>query len=129
MSQQPKHILVVDDEENSRVSLSRLLLQEGYQVDSVADGDEALTFVASKDVHLVISDINMPRMDGLELLRELNSSYPRISVIMITAYGEVESYLDAMRFGAMEYIHKPVRLDELKLAMQRIFTPAPLLAD
>jgi len=129
VSQQPKHILVVDDEENSRVSLSRLLLQEGYQVDSVADGDEALTFVASKDVHLVISDINMPRMDGLELLRELNSSYPRISVIMITAYGEVESYLDAMRFGAMEYIHKPVRLDELKLAMQRIFTPAPLLAD
>lgn len=123
MSQQEKHILVVDDEENSRVSLSRLLSQEGYQVDSVADGDEALDFMAKQDVHLVISDINMPKLNGLELLRELNSNFPQVSVIMVTAYGEVESYLEAMRFGAMEYIHKPVRLDELKSAMQRIFDP------
>jgi DNA-binding NtrC family response regulator len=73
-------------------------------------------------VNLVISDINMPQMNGLAFLRELNRHYPDMSVIMITAYGGVESYLDAINLGAFEYIHKPVKLEELKSVMKKIFT-------
>jgi len=115
-----KNILVVDDEENARIGLSKLLSQEGYDVASVANGHEALDFMRHKKVNLVISDINMPEMNGLTFLRELNRHYPSTHVIMITAYGGVESYLEAMNLGAFEYIHKPVKLDELKSVMKKI---------
>ena len=114
-------ILIVDDEENARIGLSKLLAQEGYEVDSVGDGREALDFLRNHKVNLVISDIHMPGMNGMVFLRELSRSYPSISVIMITAYGGVESYLDAMNLGAFEYINKPVKLDELKSVMKKIF--------
>jgi DNA-binding NtrC family response regulator len=120
LGQKIKKILVVDDEENARIGLSKLLSQEGYDVDSVANGYEALEFLRRKKVNLVISDINMPEMNGLAFLRELNRSYPSTHVIMITAYGGVESYLEAMNLGAFEYIHKPVKLDELKSVMNKI---------
>lgn len=113
-------ILIVDDEENARIGLSKLLSQEGYQVDSVANGFEALEFLSKQRVNLVISDINMPKMNGLAFLRELHQNYPSTHVIMITAYGGVESYLEAMNLGAFEYIHKPVKLDELKSVMRKI---------
>jgi len=116
-----KKILIVDDEENARMGLSKLLAQEGFEVDSVANGFEALQFLRKKKVNLVISDISMPEMNGLTFLRELNRSFPSTSVIMITAYGGVESYLEAMNLGAFEYINKPVKLDELKSVMQKIF--------
>ncbi len=114
-------ILIVDDEENARIGLTKLLSQEGYEVDSVADGREALEYLRSKRVSLIISDINMPRMNGLVFLQELNRHYPSVHVIMITAYGEVESYLEAMSLGAYEYLHKPVKLDELKIVMNKLF--------
>ncbi|PLX80937.1 MAG: response regulator [Desulfuromonas sp.] len=120
MSGDIETILVVDDEENARLGLSRLLTQEGYAVESVADGFEALERLRRHPVHLVISDINMPRMNGLNFLRELKRNYPRTHVIMITAYGGVESYLEAMNLGAFEYIHKPVKLDELKSVMSKL---------
>ncbi len=116
-----KKILIVDDEENARMGLSKLLAQEGFEVDSVANGFEALQFLRKKKVNLVISDISMPEMNGLTFLRELNRSFPSTSVIMITAYGGVESYLEAMNLGAFEYINKPVKLDELKSVMKKIF--------
>lgn len=122
MGQKAKKILIVDDEENARLGLSKLLAQEGYEVDSVANGHEALQFLQRKKVNLIISDINMPEMNGLAFLRELNRHYPSTSVIMITAYGGVESYLEAMNLGAFEYIHKPVKLEELKSVMNKIFT-------
>lgn len=113
-------VLIVDDEENARIGLSKLLSQEGYQVSSVANGSEALDYLRREVVNLVISDINMPEMNGLNFLRELHHHHPGISVIMITAYGGVESYLEAMNLGAFEYIHKPVKLDELKSVMRKI---------
>ncbi len=121
MGQRLNKILVVDDEENARIGLTKLLSQEGYEVDSVADGYEALEFLGENRVNLVISDINMPRMNGLAFLHELNRQYPSTNVIMITAFGEVESYLQAMSLGAFEYLHKPVKLDELKAVMEKIF--------
>lgn len=118
-----RKILVVDDEENARIGLTKLLSQEGYEVDSAADGEEALERLSRKPVNLVISDINMPGMNGLAFLRELNRRYPGTAVIMITAFGEVESYLDAMNLGAFEYLHKPIRVEELKSVMRKVLDP------
>jgi len=121
-----KRILIVDDEENTRIGLSKLLIQEGFEVGSAADGNEALDYLGQQKVNLVISDINMPEMDGLVFLRELSRKFPSTSVIMITAYGGVESYLEAMNLGAYEYLHKPVRLDELRSVMKKIFNGGPM---
>jgi len=122
LGQRMKRILIVDDEENTRIGLSKLLAQEGFEVISAANGAEALDCLASNKVNLVISDINMPIMNGLNFLRELSRRFPSINVIMITAYGGVESYLEAMNLGAFEYLHKPVRLDELRAIIKRVFS-------
>ena len=116
-----KRILIVDDEENTRIGLTKLLTQEGFEVESAADGSEALDYLSQKKVNLVISDIKMPNMNGLVFLRELSRKFPSTNVIMITACGGVESYLEAMNLGAYEYLHKPVRLDELRSVMKKIF--------
>ncbi len=121
MSEALKRILIVDDEENTRIGLTKLLTQDGFEVESAANGNEALDYLDQKKVSLVISDINMPDMNGLTFLRELSRKFPSTSVIMITAYGGVESYLEAMNLGAYEYLHKPVRLDELRSVMKKIF--------
>jgi DNA-binding NtrC family response regulator len=114
-------VLIVDDEENARIGLKKLLSREGYQVATVANGFEALEHLNQDAVDLVITDINMPEMNGLVFLRELNRSHPTTSVIMVTAYGGVESYLESMNLGAFEYLNKPVNLDELRVVMNRIF--------
>jgi len=121
LAESVKRILVVDDEENTRIGLSKLLSQEGFEVESAANGNDALDLLGQKKVNLVISDINMPDMNGLVFLRELSRKFPSTSVIMITAYGGVESYLEAMNLGAYEYLHKPVRMDELRSVMKKIF--------
>ena len=121
MAKQAKRILVVDDEENARIGLSRLLSQEGFLVESVANGYEALDYLRQQDVNLIVTDINMPEMNGIAFLRELNKHFPKSNVIMITAYGGVESYIEAMNLGAFEYINKPVKIDELKSILKKIF--------
>ena len=126
MGETIKRILIVDDEENTRIGLTKLLTQEGFEVESAANGNEALDYLLEKKVSLVISDINMPDMNGLVFLRELSRKFPSTNVIMITAYGGVESYLEAMNLGAYEYLHKPVRLDELRLVMKKIFDGGPI---
>ncbi len=120
LTKQMTKILVVDDEENARIALSRLLAKEGFQVYCVANGFDALNFLRQQTVHIIVTDINMPEMDGIEFLRELNRNFPDINVIMITAYGGVESYLEAMNLGAFEYINKPVKIEELKLILGKI---------
>ncbi len=118
---QPKRILVVDDEENARLGLSKLLSNEGFLVDSVSNGFEALNFLRQQEVNLIVTDINMPEMNGITFLKELNKSFPNSNVIMITAYGGVESYIEAMNLGAFEYINKPVKIEELKSILKKIF--------
>jgi two-component system response regulator (stage 0 sporulation protein F) len=113
-------ILIVDDEENARMALTRLLVKEGFLVDSVANGYEALNYLRQQVVNIIVTDINMPEMDGITFLRELNKNFPKMNVIMITAYGGVESYLEAMNLGAFEYINKPVKIDELKLILKKV---------
>src|ERR1700687_4556308 len=96
-----KRILIVDDEENARIGLSRLLAKEGFIVDSVSNGFEALNYLRQQDVNLIVTDINMPGMNGITFLKELNKSFPQSNVIMITAYGGVESYIESMQHGAL----------------------------
>ncbi len=127
MVQKIKSILIVDDEENARFGLCKLLSQEGYEVHTAATGYEALDLLRRRGINLVITDINMPEMNGMVFLRELNRNYPSTQVIMITAFGGVESYLEAMNLGAIDYIHKPVRLDELKSVMEKIFGASQLV--
>ena len=121
MSEQLRRILVVDDEENARIALSKILTREGYEVASASNGYEALNYLRGKEVELIITDINMPEMNGMSFLRELNRSHPASNVIMITAYGEVESYIEAMNLGAFEYINKPLKVDDLKKIITKIF--------
>ncbi|MFZ4854902.1 MAG: response regulator [Desulfuromonadaceae bacterium] len=120
MSQEFKRILIVDDEENARVALSKILTHDGYQVSSAGNGLEALNFLRCNNVELIITDLNMPEMNGLMFLRELNRDYPTSKVIMVTAYGEVESYLEAITLGAFEYINKPVKYNDLKKVIDKI---------
>jgi len=116
-----RRILVVDDEENARIGLSRLLAKEGFIVDAVANGFEALNYLRQQEVNLIVTDINMPEMNGITFLKELNKSFPRSNVIMVTAYGGVESYIESMNLGAFEYINKPIKVDELKSVLKKIF--------
>ena len=113
-------ILVVDDEENTREGLSKILEKEGYNVEMAANGKEAMALLKRQGFDLVITDMRMPLMDGLEVLREIKKMDEGIGVIMITAFGEVESYLEAMNMGAFEYINKPVRVNELKRVITKV---------
>lgn len=121
IEQLKKRILVVDDEENARIGLSKLLEREGFEVESVSNGYEALNYLTQRDVNVIVTDINMPEMNGIAFLKELNKSFPQSNVIMITAYGGVDSYIEAMNLGAFEYINKPVKIDELKSILKKIF--------
>lgn len=122
VGQRDRRVLVVDDEENARIGLSKILEQEGYRVDSVANGREALDFLQRQNVQVVISDLQMPEMNGMNFLRELNRHYPSTQVIMVTAHGGVESYLEAIHLGAYEYINKPIKLEELRIVMDKMLT-------
>ncbi len=115
-------ILVVDDEEGARELFYTILSDEGYDVTLANNGEEALSLFKSDAFDLVISDIKMPVMDGLQLLQEIRKTGSKTDVIMVTAYGEVESYLKAMSLGAAEYINKPIRIKELKRIVHKVVT-------
>ncbi|MCK9418186.1 MAG: response regulator [Nitrospirae bacterium] len=115
-------ILVVDDEEGARDLFNTILTDEGYDVSLANGGEEALSLFKSRPFNLVITDIKMPVMDGLQLLQEIRKMGSKTDVIMVTAYGEVESYLKAMSLGAAEYINKPIRIKELKQIVHKVLT-------
>jgi two-component system response regulator (stage 0 sporulation protein F) len=115
-------ILVVDDEEGARDLFNTILTDEGYEVSLANGGEEALGLFKGAPFNLVITDIKMPIMDGLQLLQEIRKMGSKTDVIMVTAYGEVESYLKAMSLGAAEYINKPIRIKELKQIVHKVLT-------
>jgi len=117
-----KRILIVDDDD--RIGLSRLLAKDGFIVKSVSNGFEALNYLRQQEVNVIITDINMPEMNGITFLKELNRSFPKSNTIMITAHGGVESYIEAMNLGAFEYLNKPVKIEEIKSIIEKIFKEA-----
>ena len=114
-----KSILIVEDEPLLRQNLAELLTEEGYDVHQAGDGKEAYDAILDQQVDLVLSDIRMPNMDGVELLGRLKQAAPQTPVIIMTAYGTVESAVEAMRSGAHDYLLKPVNFDEVLLKIER----------
>lgn len=106
-------ILVAEDDRNLRRILRAMLTREGYEVSECADGAAAASFIAGHRVDALVTDIRMPRMDGLELFRHCRERHPGLPVILVTAYGRVEDAVEAMRAGAFDYVLKP--FDEAEL--------------
>ena len=106
-------ILVVDDDPHFLRVLARILSGENYLVTSAAGACDALELLKSAQFDLVISDLRMPERDGLNFLESLRGSGNTLPVIILTAYGEVDTYLAAMNAGATEYLNKPIQSDEL----------------
>ncbi|MFW6112718.1 MAG: sigma-54-dependent transcriptional regulator, partial [Thermodesulfobacteriota bacterium] len=112
-------ILVVDDEINYLTVMEALLGDEGYEVLTAPGGQDALKVAGTSDVDLVLTDMKMPKMNGIELLGELKRLYPDLPVIMMTAYGTVEKAVEAMKTGAYDYILKPFKNEELLATIAR----------
>lgn len=107
MSKDNKTILIIDDEKGVGDILKKILTKEGYDVHAVTKGQDGVKFVNKKDVHLVILDIKMPEMDGIEVLQKIHETKKNVVVIMLTAYGTLNTAREAMRLGAYDYITKP----------------------
>lgn len=107
-------VLVVDDEKNYLVVLSAFLSDEGYEVLTADNALRALEIVKSTDLDLVVTDMSMPAMDGIELLRRIKEKIPELPVVMMTAYGTVEKAVEAMQLGAFNFIQKPFQNETLK---------------
>ncbi len=112
-------VLVVDDEENLRRVTQLKLQQAGFDAITAPDGAQALALLAREPRDLVITDLKMPGMSGLELLKRIKDDFPEIIVIVVTAFGTIESAVEAMRSGAFDYLIKPVNTEALRLIVSR----------
>jgi two-component system response regulator PilR (NtrC family) len=122
-------ILVVDDELSMREFLEILLRKEGYSVDTAKHGEEALASLDRHPYDLVICDIMMPRVDGMQVLRRVKEVSPETQVIMITAFASTESAVEAMKIGAYDYITKPFKVDEIKLVIAKALEKSRLVQE
>ncbi|HIJ39557.1 MAG TPA: sigma-54-dependent Fis family transcriptional regulator [Deltaproteobacteria bacterium] len=122
-------ILIVDDEEKMRHLLSIMLSRRGYNIEQAADGVEALALIESTPFDMIISDIKMPRMDGIELLKKIQEMDVPCPVVFITAFATVESAVDAMRDGAVDYISKPFDEDRIVLTVEKTLNLSRILAE
>ena len=111
-------ILIVDDEAPIRDSLQEILESEGFEVELAGDGLQALQILTDSEFDLVLSDIKMPRMDGMELLTHLAKNFPRLPVVMISAHGTVQTAVEATKLGAFDFITKPLDLDRLLITLR-----------
>ena len=121
-------VLIAEDEEKMRRILE-LNLQDQYQILLAKDGEEALRLFKENEVNLLLTDMRMPQRDGLSLLHEVKRLRPEIPVILITAYGTIESAVNAMKEGAMDYLLKPVKMEEVELVIERALLQADLIGE
>lgn len=110
------HLLLIDDEKNYLLVLETLLTEAGYAVTALNDPETALAFLEESEVDIVITDMKMPRISGREVLERVKKNWPHIPVLIMTAFGSIESAVEAMRYGAFNYITKPFSNDELLLS-------------
>ncbi|HEY3167238.1 MAG TPA: UDP-3-O-acyl-N-acetylglucosamine deacetylase, partial [Candidatus Binatia bacterium] len=120
-----KTILVVDDEDGVRESVREVLSDEGYRVVDTADGARVLEIIKKERPELVLLDIWMPQVDGIGLLKEIKSHEPEINVVMVSGHGNIHTAVTATKFGAFDFIEKPVSLDGLLLTVQRALGELP----
>jgi two-component system response regulator AtoC len=114
-----RRVLVVDDEENIRIVLKTLLRRHGYEVETAGSADDALAAIGAFDPDVILTDVRMPKVSGLELLATLKAKNSPATVIVMSAFGNVELALEAMKGGAYDYIPKPFKPDEVVLALRK----------
>jgi len=114
-------ILVVDDEAMIRNLLEKILTKEGYKILLAKDGQEALEIINAKKVDMIVSDMKMPRMSGLDLLKSVKKDRPEIGVVIMTGYGDTYTVKDALLLGADEYITKPFKSYEMLMIVERTY--------
>lgn len=115
----PKRILIVDDEESFRHMLSVILRKEKYEVETASNGEEALQKISESPFDQILCDIRMPQMDGLEFLKEAQKIGVESTIIMMSAYGTIDTAIEAMKLGAYDYISKPFKTDEIILTLRK----------
>lgn len=108
-------LLVVDDEESIREFLEIMLKKEGYEITLAEDGEKAIDLLKKKSFDMIISDLQMPKVTGIELLKHVRENYPDIVFMMITAFGTTETAVEAMKMGAYDYLTKPFKIDEVRM--------------
>ncbi len=113
------HVLVVDDEDIILKFCQRGLSKVGYNVKTASNGAEALKILASEDVDIVLSDLKMDIMDGLELLKHIKRDYPHVEVIMMTGFASVENAIESMKLGAYDFLLKPLKIDQMRLVVKK----------
>ena len=124
-----KFVLVVDDDAPIRDSLEKILKREGYAIQTTADGESALEVIRQQPVNLILADLKMPKMDGLQLLKAAKMLSPEIEVILMTAFGEVVTAVEAMQAGAYHFIQKPLKRPEILLAIARALEKQTLVVE
>jgi len=111
-------VLFVDDEMDFLETLMKRMKRRGVDVEGVGSGEEALKVLENKQVDVVVLDVKMPGMDGIETLREIKKRYPLIEVIMLTGHANVEVAIEGMELGAFDYLMKPMAIDELSFKLK-----------
>ena len=106
-------IMIVDDEERFLTTTQKLLAKKGYDAITASSGSLALELLGQKQVHVVILDVKMPGMDGIETLKAIKSQYPMVEVVMLTGHATVESAVRGLKSGATDYLMKPAEIDDL----------------
>ena len=115
----PKRLLVIDDEANMRHMLATVLKKAGYVVETASDGSEGLQMIENTPYDFVLCDIKMPKMDGMEFLKSSRDKIGTSTVIMMSAYGSIDTAIEAMKLGAYDYISKPFKSDEVYLTLKK----------
>ena len=124
-----KRILVVDDDQIIRDSLCEFLRLEGYHCQGACGFDEALSEMEKQYYNVVLTDVNMPEVDGFELLRVIRKRYPEVVTIVITGYGTIESAVEAIKMGAYDYLTKPIVDDEIRMIVNRALEQQSLIQE
>ena len=114
-----KRLLIIDDEANMRHMLATVLKKADYQVETAADGSEGLEMIEQSPYDFILCDIKMPKMDGMEFLKLSRNRIGAATVIMMSAYGSIDTAIDAMKSGAYDYISKPFKSDEVYLTLKK----------
>ncbi len=116
-----KRILVVDDEKNIRLTLEKALSNAGYQVETALNGEDGLKKIKENEYPVILLDMKMPGMDGLEFLKKVNEIKYQTRVVMITGYGNVETAVDTMKLGAVDFLRKPFKPQEILGVVDNVF--------